>query len=186
MLVDRGTTMSLTHDRRSAAEASADITGHAVDMAFSWGPVARHLGLLPAGDEVDVAGEVDGPVADSSVAELVAGVDSGVLVSDFWYTRILDPRTLAITGLTRNGVWLIEDGERHAPAAQLPLHPVVRAGADAGQRQGCRPHCDTGARRHVHGDVATLVVPRPAPRVVELHRRRLRLTGRTPWSLPVS
>ena len=38
-----------------------------------------------------------------------------MLVSDFWYTRVLDPRTLAITGLTRNGVWLIEDGEVTPP-----------------------------------------------------------------------
>ena len=57
-----------------------------------------------------LAGEADGPIADASVAELVAGVERGVLVSDFWYTRMLDPRTLAITGLTRNGLWLIEDG----------------------------------------------------------------------------
>ena len=84
-------------------------------MAFGWGPIARHLGLLPSGDDDDVAGEVDGPVADSSVAELVAGVGRGVLVSDFWYTRMLDPRTLAITGLTRNGVWLIEDGQVTRP-----------------------------------------------------------------------
>ena len=62
-----------------------------------------------------VADEVDGPAADSSVAELVAGVERGVLVSDFWYTRMLDPRTLAITGLTRNGVWLIEDGQVTTP-----------------------------------------------------------------------
>jgi predicted Zn-dependent protease len=45
------------------------------------------------------------------VAELVAGVERGILVTDVWYTRMLDPRTLAITGLTRNGVWLIERGE---------------------------------------------------------------------------
>jgi predicted Zn-dependent protease len=37
-------------------------------------------------------------------------VSRGLLVSDFWYTRVLDERTLAMTGLTRNGVWLIEDG----------------------------------------------------------------------------
>ena len=41
----------------------------------------------------------------------MAGVERGILVSDLWYTRMLDPRTLAITGLTRNGVWLIERGE---------------------------------------------------------------------------
>ena len=38
-----------------------------------------------------------------------------MLVSDLWYTRVLDPRTLAVTGLTRNGVWLIEGGEVTTP-----------------------------------------------------------------------
>ena len=45
-----------------------------------------------------------------SVAELVAQVSHGLLVTDNWYTRVLDPRSLVVTGLTRNGVWLIEDG----------------------------------------------------------------------------
>lgn len=63
--------------------------------------------------------EVDGPVADSDVEELVAGVDRGVLVTDHWYTRVLDPRTLVMTGLTRNGVWLIEGGQLVAPVRNL-------------------------------------------------------------------
>jgi predicted Zn-dependent protease len=54
-------------------------------------------------------------MADASVAALVAGVERGLLVSDLWYTRVLDPRTLVMTGLTRNGVWLIEDGQVTAP-----------------------------------------------------------------------
>jgi predicted Zn-dependent protease len=115
VLVDRGTTVALTHDRRSAAEAGAESTGHAADAPFSWGPAAHYLGLLPSGEGTSVANEVEGPAADSSVAELFAGVERGVLVSDFWYTRMLDPRTLAITGLTRNGVWLIEDGDVTRP-----------------------------------------------------------------------
>ena len=45
----------------------------------------------------------------------MAGVERGLLVSDLWYTRMLDPRTLAITGLTRNGLWLIEDGQVTTP-----------------------------------------------------------------------
>ena len=35
----------------------------------------------------------------------------GLLITDFWYTRVLDQKSLVITGLTRNGVWLVEDGE---------------------------------------------------------------------------
>ncbi len=108
-LVDSGRTIAVTHDRRSAAEAGGRSTGHHGETVFSLGPMARHLSLLPSESNA-VASEVEGPMADSSVAELVAGVERGVLVSDFWYTRVLDPRTLALTGLTRNGVWLIEDG----------------------------------------------------------------------------
>jgi len=110
-LVEQGRSTSLTHDRRSAAEAGASSTGHAFEGAFSWGPTARHVGLVPAGGaDAGTAAEIDGPAADASVAALVGGVERGILVSDLWYTRMLDPRTLAITGLTRNGVWLIEDG----------------------------------------------------------------------------
>ena len=125
VLVDGGTSVAVTHDRRSAAEAGTESTGHANDAAFSFGPTASHLTLLPSDADpaaarsgADAAGGpivdepfADGPFADASVAELVAGVDRGVLVSDLWYTRLLDPRTLVLTGLTRNGLWLIEDGE---------------------------------------------------------------------------
>ncbi|MFD0784438.1 metallopeptidase TldD-related protein, partial [Micromonospora azadirachtae] len=52
-----------------------------------------------------------GAVADRDTAALVAQVRRGLLVSDLWYTRVLDPKSLVVTGLTRNGVWLIEDGE---------------------------------------------------------------------------
>jgi len=116
-VVDRGRTVAVTHDRRSAAEAGARSTGHGEALAF--GPVPRYLCLLPSGPFEAVASEVSGPAADSSVAELVAGVERGVLVSDFWYTRVLDPRTLAITGLTRNGVWLIEDGQVTRPLSNF-------------------------------------------------------------------
>lgn len=117
-LVDAGQTVAVTHDRRTAAVAGARTTGHAVVDRFGSGPMARHLGLQPSSDDA-VATEVAGPMADSSVAGLVAGVRRGILVSDFWYTRILDPRTLSLTGLTRNGVWLVEDGEVTAPVTNF-------------------------------------------------------------------
>ena len=113
-LVDSGTTVALTHDRRSAAEAGATSTGHAGLGAAVWGPYARHLTLVGATGG-GASHEVAGAPADSSVAAVVADVDRGLLVSDLWYTRMLDPRTLAITGLTRNGLWLIEDGQVTTP-----------------------------------------------------------------------
>lgn len=115
VLVDGGVTVGLTYDRRTAAAAGGDAasTGNGVGSA-SFGAVARHLSLAGSASGDPVA-EVDGPVVDASAAELVAGVERGILVTDFWYTRVLDPRTLALTGLTRNGVWLIEGGEVTRP-----------------------------------------------------------------------
>ena len=43
----------------------------------------------------------------------------GLLITDFWYTRVLDQRSLVITGLTRNGVWLVEDGEVTAAVGNM-------------------------------------------------------------------
>ena len=113
VLVDAGTSVALTHDRRTAAAAGAVSTGHAIGSA-AMGARATFLTLEPS-EPGALAAEVDGPVVDSSAAELVSGVERGVLVSDLWYTRVLDPRTLAVTGLTRNGVWLIEGGEVTTP-----------------------------------------------------------------------
>ena len=119
VLVEQGRTREVTHDRRTAAEAGTQSTGHAVAGGLGAGPSARHLGLLPSGVEDEVATEVEGPAADSSVADLVAGMERGVLVSDFWYTRVLDSRTLSLTGLTRNGVWLVEGGEVTRPVTNF-------------------------------------------------------------------
>ncbi|MFD0582476.1 TldD/PmbA family protein [Dactylosporangium darangshiense] len=110
VLVDRGVSSAVVHDRRTAARAGegAESTGHALAGGASFGAIPTSLRLLPTDGGASV--EVDGPAADSSVAALVAGVERGLLVTDNHYTRVLDPRTLVVTGLTRNGVWLIEDG----------------------------------------------------------------------------
>jgi predicted Zn-dependent protease len=46
-----------------------------------------------------------------SLAELIASTERAVLVTNFWYMRSVDPRTLLYTGLTRDGVFWVEDGE---------------------------------------------------------------------------
>jgi predicted Zn-dependent protease len=53
--------------------------------------------------------EVDG--ASGSIEDLVAGTDRGLLLTCLWYIREVDPQTLLLTGLTRDGVYLVEGGE---------------------------------------------------------------------------
>ena len=124
------------------------------------------------------AGPADGPFADPSVAELVAGGERGVLVSDRWYTRLLDPRTLVMTGLTATGVAdRGRSGRRAAP--ELPVHAVHAQALIPGNVKAvwrlARPILgDSYGATSPH--LAPLDVPRPAPGGVELHRRSVRLT----------
>jgi predicted Zn-dependent protease len=46
-------------------------------------------------------------------------MERGLLITDLWYTRVLDQKSLVVTGLTRNGVWLVEDGEVTAAVGNM-------------------------------------------------------------------
>jgi predicted Zn-dependent protease len=47
----------------------------------------------------------------ATLAEMIAGTERGLLLTTLWYIREVDPAVLLLTGLTRDGVYLIEDGE---------------------------------------------------------------------------
>jgi len=68
------------------------------------------------------AAEFDSPVAVpadnllmtggwASLADIIAGTERGLLLTTLWYIRTVDPPVLLLTGLTRDGVYLVEDGE---------------------------------------------------------------------------
>ena len=103
-LVKAGVTGGPIHTRRTAAKAGTESTGHAVEGAEAFGALPLNLVVSPG---------------DRSTDDLVGSVERGLLVTDFWYTRILDPRTQVVTGLTRNGVWLVEAGRIVRPLSNL-------------------------------------------------------------------
>ena len=55
----------------------------------------------------------------ASMDDLIKGVERGVLVTRFWYIRQLDPQTLLVTGLTRDGLFLIEKGKVTRPVKNM-------------------------------------------------------------------
>lgn len=55
----------------------------------------------------------------SSARALVAGLKRGLLVTRFWYTNVLEPMRTVLTGMTRDGTFLVEDGEVVAPVRNL-------------------------------------------------------------------
>jgi predicted Zn-dependent protease len=46
-----------------------------------------------------------------SLADMIAGTERGLLLTTLWYIRVVDPTVLLLTGLTRDGVYLIENGQ---------------------------------------------------------------------------
>jgi predicted Zn-dependent protease len=50
-----------------------------------------------------------------SLAEMIASTERALLLTRLWYIRMVSPRTQLLTGLTRDGVWLVENGKiKHA------------------------------------------------------------------------
>src|SRR5829696_4275743 len=54
---------------------------------------------------------LEDPNATASPADMIARTDRGLLLTTLWYIREVDPQTLLVTGLTRDGVFLVENGE---------------------------------------------------------------------------
>jgi predicted Zn-dependent protease len=68
------------------------------------------LPLTPIVDNLLMTGP-DGPDGGASLEEMIAGTERGLLLTCLWYIREVDPQTLLLTGLTRDGVYLVENGE---------------------------------------------------------------------------
>jgi len=135
-LVRDGVTTAVTHSRRTAGEVGAASTGHAGPGSETWGPFATHLTI-----DTGHADGVTNLAAD--VAALVREVRRGLLVTDVWYTRVLDPRPMIVTGLTRNGVWRIEDGEVAGPVRNLRFTQAYPQALGPGHVLGIGRHAVT-------------------------------------------
>ncbi len=61
----------------------------------------------------------------ASLEEMVKSTERGILVTRFWYIRSTDPRTASSTGLTRDGVWMIENGKIAYPIKNLRFNQSV-------------------------------------------------------------
>jgi predicted Zn-dependent protease len=84
---------------------------------------AKQKGVEPTPGPVNTIFQVNGPT--SSVEEMIKSTARGILVGRFWYIRSTDPRTASSTGLTRDGVWLIENGKIAYPLRNLRFNQSV-------------------------------------------------------------
>jgi len=100
----------------------------------------------------------------ASLAEMVAATERGLLLTTLWYIRTVDPTTLLLTGLTRDGVYLIEDGEVTAAVNNFRFNEspldLLRRASEAGVAEPTLPR--------EWGDWATRAVM-PTLRIPDFH-----------------
>jgi PmbA protein len=114
--VEEGVCRSFLHDSATALREDVPSTGHALPMPNTLGPWARHL--------VVAAGE-------SSLDDLIAACDTGLYITRLWYVRDVHPLRTVITGMTRDGTFLIEKGRLGRPVRDLRFtQSIVDALAD--------------------------------------------------------
>ena len=71
---------------------------------------SARLAGLPVAPAVDNL-ILSAPGASASLDQMIASTKRGLLLTCLWYIRLVDPQTLLMTGLTRDGVYLVEEGE---------------------------------------------------------------------------
>ena len=63
--------------------------------------------------------------SDKTVADLIASTERGIFVSRAWYVRYVNPRTLEVTGMTRDGTFLVENGKISHPIKNLRFNQCL-------------------------------------------------------------
>ena len=99
-LVHDGVFRGVVYDRRTGKETGRDSTGHGLPSPNPEGPFPLHLFMA---------------TGDATVEEMVRSTDRGLLVTRFHYSNIVNPMESSITGMTRDGTFLIEKGEIVGP-----------------------------------------------------------------------
>jgi predicted Zn-dependent protease len=117
-LIEDGVFRKVVHDTRSAALAGAVSTGHAlVPGGASQGPAPRNLVLTGGGAADD--------------RELMASIERGLYVTRLWYVNMVRSKETLLTGMTRDGTFLIEGGELSRPLRDVRFTDSILRVLDA-------------------------------------------------------
>jgi len=95
LLVDRGVPKNLVYSRATAKKMKAKPTGHGFSLPNEYGEAP--MNLVFAGGE-------------ATTDDMIRSTERGILVTRIWYIREVDPYEKVLTGMTRDGTFLIENG----------------------------------------------------------------------------
>ncbi|MCE5202900.1 MAG: TldD/PmbA family protein [Actinomycetia bacterium] len=103
-LVDKGVVLGPVTDSYWAARLGLPNTGHALPAPNPYGPLPLNLEVAPG---------------DATIDEMIKGLKRGLYVTRFHYMNVEDPLKVTLTGMTRDGTFLIEDGRLTRPVKNV-------------------------------------------------------------------
>ncbi len=103
-LIFKGVAKNLLYDRKTALKKNKNSTGNAAGFPPSTFPFPFNL-VIEKGDK--------------SKEEILSGIEKGIYISRFHYTNVINPSEFIITGMTRDGTFLIEKGKITKPLKNL-------------------------------------------------------------------
>lgn len=114
-LIKRGVASGVVYDMLTASRDGHASTGHGLPAPNVEGPFAVNLFMAPG---------------DTPKAELASGIKRGIWITRFWYVRVVQPKASVITGMTREGTFLIENGRVTRPVKDLRFTQSILDGLD--------------------------------------------------------
>ena len=96
VIVDKGVARTPVYDQKTAAKEGKRTTGHGLPQPNTFGPVPQNLVLRGGRNTLD---------------QMIKSTERGILVTRFWYNRVVDRKVPVITGMTRDGTFLVENGK---------------------------------------------------------------------------
>jgi PmbA protein len=93
---DKGVAKDVVYDTLTAYKDGKESTGHSLPQPSPYSPYPMNFIM---------------DVGESTVDGMISNVKKGLFVQRFWYTNVMDPRKAIITGMTRDGLFLIENGK---------------------------------------------------------------------------
>ncbi len=103
-LVRDGVFLDAVYDMRTGKQAGRQSTGHALPAPNPDGPFPLNLSMS---------------TGDSTIEQMIAATQRGILVTRFHYSNVVNPVESSITGMTRDGTFLIEHGEVVGPVVNF-------------------------------------------------------------------
>ena len=105
-LIENGIAKGVVYNSYYANKAGVESTGHALLPNNTFGPYPKSMVMSPGNSNLDA---------------MIASTDKGILITHFWYINYMNPMKTQVTGTTRDGTFLIENGKIKSAVSNMRI-----------------------------------------------------------------